>query len=211
MKKVLLVILMALFMVPVADAGNKQLEKALKKEYKTKMKQLKKGNWELFGSSRTIDVALLLHYDRLAEMGANGREVVGVASRFRSKNVGHQQAINNATITYAQQAGSQVRGRIASDMAGDGIDTSAEFDHFYAAYERLVDKEIKGEMMESFSIIRPVDQKNGEYEMQTFFIIDENAATAARIRAMENALKESEAAQKYAKKIGDFVREGFAN
>jgi hypothetical protein len=33
--------------------------------------------------------------------------------------------------------------------------------------------------------------------------------TRARIRAYENALKESETSQKYAHKVSDFVREGF--
>jgi hypothetical protein len=45
--------------------------------------------------------------------------------------------------------------------------------------------------------------------MQTYFIINEDAACKARIRAMENAARESEAAQKYAQKVSDFVREGF--
>ena len=140
-------------------------------------------------------------------MGEDAREIVGIASSFTSKNVGHQMAINNACITYAQQAGSSVKGRIASDMAGDGIDADAEFDHFYAAYERLVEKEIKGEMQESFSIIR--EKEDGTFEMQTFFIVSEKAASKARIRAMENAAKESAAAQKYAEKVSEFVREGF--
>jgi hypothetical protein len=206
MKKILLFLFAALLMMPV-EAQNKTLQKALKKEYKTKMKQYKSEGWTLFGSSRSLDVALLKHYEKLEELGENGHEEVGVASRFKSKNVGHQQAVNNACVTYAQKAGSAVKGRIVSDMAGDGIDTNAEFDHFYAAYERLVEKEIKGEMTESYSVIR--DLGKGEYEMQSYFIVNEDAASKARIRAMENALRESEAAQKYAQKVSDFVREGF--
>ena len=211
MKKILVLIVSALLVLPAINAQNtsKALEKALKKEYKIKKKELKKGKWELFASSRTLDVALLSHYEKLNSLGENGYEVVGVASRFKSKNLGHQQAVNNACLTYAQQAGSHLKGRIVSDMSGNADDTSAEFDHFYAAYERLVEKEIKGEMVESFSIVRCLDSEKGEYEMQTFFIIDESAATRARIRALENAAKESEVAQKYANKVSQFVREGF--
>lgn len=210
MKKIIILILATILCVPAIEANtNKELQKALKKEYKEKKKEFKKGKWEIFGSSRSLDVALLSHYEKLNSLGENGREVVGIASRFKSKNVGHQMAINNACLTYAQQAGSHLKGRIVSDMAGNGDDSSAEFDHFYAAYERLVEKEIKGEMVESFSIIRCIDKATGEYEMQTFFVIDESAATRARIRAMENALKESEAAQKYAQKVSEFVNEGF--
>lgn len=211
MKKIIILILAAILCLPAIEANtNKELQKALKKEYKAKKKEFKKGKWEIFGSSRSLDVALLSHYEKLNSLGENGREVVGIASRFKSKNVGHQMAINNACLTYAQQAGSYLKGRIVSDMAGNGDDSSAEFDHFYAAYERLVEKEIKGEMVESFSIIRCIDKSTGEYEMQTFFVIDEDAATRARIRALENALKESEAAQKYAQKVSEFVNEGFA-
>ncbi|MBP3353991.1 MAG: hypothetical protein J6L02_04995 [Bacteroidales bacterium] len=211
MKNFLVLLLAALLVVPAVemDAKNRQLAKAQKKEYKQKMKEFKKSKWTLLGSSHSLEVALLKHYDKLNAEGENCYEVVGIAPRFKSKNVGHQETINNACITYAQQAGSSVKGRITSDIAGNGDDTSAEFDHFYAAYERLVEKEIKGEMVESFSIIRTIDKKTGEYEMQTFFIIDESAATRARIRAMENALKESETAQKYAEKVSLFVREEF--
>lgn len=207
MKKIMLFLLAFSLMMPVVEAQNKALEKARKKEYKTKLKEYKKENWKLFGSSRSVDVALLTHYDKLNNLGDDGREVLGIAARFKSKNIGHQMAINNACITYAQQAGSHVKGRIAGDGAGDGIDADAEFDNFYAAYERLVEKEIKGEMQESYSIIR--DNGDGTFEMQTFFIINEKAASLARIRAMEEAAKESAAAQKYAKKVADFVREGF--
>ena len=181
----------------------------MKKEYKLKKKELEKGGWELFSSSRTLDVALLQHYDKLNTLGENGYEVVGAASRFRSKNVGHQQAINNACMTYAQQAGGYVKGRIVADMAGNADDTSAEFDHFYAAYERLVEKEIKGELIESFCIVRCIDKRKDEFEMMAFFIVDESAAIKARLRALENAVKESEAAQKLAYKISEFVQDGF--
>lgn len=209
MKKIIIFLLAVFLVVPAAEAQSKALLKAQKKEYKQKMKEYKKGKWQLFASSRSLEVALLTHYEKLNSLGDNAYEVVGVAPRFKSKNIGHQEAVNNACITYAQQAGSTLKGRIVSDMASNGDDTAAEFDHFYGAYERLVEKEIKNEMRESYSIIRMIDKEKGEYEMQTFFIVDESAATRARIRAMENALKESEAAQKYAEKVSQFVQEGF--
>ena len=203
--------LLAMFMIlPVTtNAQNKALEKALKKEYKTKMKEYKKEGWKVFGTSRSLEVALLTHYDKLSTLGENGYEVVGICARYKSDNIGHQSAINNACNTYARNAGSAVKGRVLSDMASNGDDTSSEFDHFYAAYETLVEKEIKGELQESYSIYKILG--NGEKTMQTYFIVNEDAATKARIRAYENALKESEAAQKYADKVSKFVREGFKN
>lgn len=211
MKRILILILTAIMMVGAAssvNAENKLLRKAQKKEYKTKMKQFKKEGWTLYGSSRSLDVSLLSHYDKLETLGEKGYELMGEATKFKSKNVGKQTAINNACNIYAREAGSHVKGRIVSDLAGNAEDVSAEFDHFYAAYETLVEKEIKGELKESFSIIH--DNGDGTFSMQVYFIVDEDAACQARIRAFENAIKESEAAQKYAEKVSDFIKEGFA-
>lgn len=207
MRKVLLLLLSVCLLAPMAQAQNKALNKALQKEYKTKMKEYKTDNWKLFGSSRSLEVALLTHYEKLNRLGDNGSEEKGIASRFKSKSVGHQMAVNDAYVSYAQKAGSHVKGRVVSDMQGNGVDADTEFDKFYAAYERLVEQEIKGEMKESYSIIH--DLGDGTFEMQTFFIVDEAAASKARIRAMENAVRESELAQKYAQQVSDFVKEGF--
>lgn len=207
MKKLFVFLLASLLTFSYANAQNKVLAKALKKEYKAKMKQFKKEGWKLFGSSHSLEVALLTHYDKLKALGENGYEIVGICSKYKSDNVGHQAAINNACNTYARNAGSHVKGRVVSDMASNGDDPGAEFDHFYAAYETLVEKEIRGEMQESFAIYRELGK--GEKTMQVFYIINEDAAVKARIRAYENAARESEAAQKYAKKVSDFVREGF--
>lgn len=207
MRKIVIFLLAFCLVAPVVDAQNKALEKELKKEYKDRKKELKKGGWEIFGTSRSADVTLLKHFDKLNTLGDDAKEVVGIASRFKSKNVGKQMAVNNACLTYAQAAGSYVKGRVMSDMAGDGVDTEGEMDNFYAAYERLVEKEIRGEMEESYSIIR--DNGDGTFELQTYFIVNESAASKARIRAMEEAAKESAAAQRYANQISEFVQEGF--
>lgn len=206
-QKLLMLVLGLCFLAPTVNAQNKALEKARKKEYKQKMKMYKEEGWKLFASSRSLDVALLTHYDKLNTMGEDGQEIVGVATKCRSKNVGRQMALNNACVTYAQQAGSKVKGRVVSDMQGDGVNAAGEFEKFYAAYERLVDKEIRGEMKESYSIIR--ENGDGTFEIQTYFIVNESAASQARLRAMEQASKETEMAQQYAKKISDFVKEGF--
>ena len=104
MKKTIqfLLIIGMLFACPVVNAQNKALEKARKKEYKLKMKEYQKENWKLFGSSRSLDMALLTHYDKLNNGGDGVREIVGIATKFKSKNVGKQMAMNSACITYAQ-------------------------------------------------------------------------------------------------------------
>ncbi len=185
-------------------------KKAQKKEYKAKMKQFRKEGWTIYGSSHSLEVALLSHYEGLQEEGAE--EIVGVASAFMSKNIGKQAAMNSAINEYARRAQSFVQGRIVSDMFNNADEIPEEFDKFYAAYESMVVKEMQGELKPSFSVIRTKgkdDKGNEIYEMQTYFVVNEAAASKARIRAMEEAMKESELSQKYAEKVSGFVREGF--
>lgn len=207
MKKLILGILALVLILPAyADNKNKQLEKARKKELNTKLKEYKKGKWEILGS-RTLEYSLASHYDKLNNLGENGHEVEGISTKSVSKNTGKQAAINNAVITYAQEAGSTLQGRVISDINANMTDPTGEFENFFAAYERLVEKEIRGEMEPSYSIIH--DNGDGTYEIRTYFIVDENRASKARMRALEQAFQESEAAKKYADQISDFVREGF--
>lgn len=183
----------------------KTMSKELNKEYKKKVKQYKKEKWDVVGS-RTLEVSLLKHYNRLNDLDEDAREVIGM-SRAKSKNNGYQSASNNAMVTYASQAGSALKGRVMSDVYADGANMEGEFDHFFAAYERLVEKEIKGELTESFALVRALPDNT--YEFQVFYVVSESAAAKARMRALENALKESEAAQRYADKLSKFVNEGF--
>lgn len=207
MKKLIFCLLsLALLMPLYAGAENKALEKARKKELKTKLKEYKKGKWEILGS-RTLEYSLAAHYDKLNTLGEDGHEVEGISTRSKSKNVGKQTAINNAVITYAQEAGSTLQGRVVSDLNANDADVAGEFANFYAAYERLVEKEIRNEMEPSYTIIHT--NPDGTYEIRTYFIISESAASKARQRAVEEALKNSEAAQKYADKISGFVKESF--
>lgn len=207
MKKIILGLLALAILLPsYADAANKQLEKARKKELSTKMKEYKKGKWEILGS-RTLEYSLANHYDKLNTLGEDGHEVEGISTSSKSKNTGKQAAINNAVITYAQEAGSTLKGRVISDLSANGVDTASEFDNFYAAYERLVEKEIRNEMEPSYTIIRT--NADNTYEIRTYFIVSEVAASRARLRALEEAMKASEAAQKHAAKISEFVKQGF--
>lgn len=68
------------------------------------MKEYKKEGWKIFGTSRSLDVSLLLHYQKLNEGGDDVKEVVGVASQFKLKNVGVSlQPIMPATNMHAKQ------------------------------------------------------------------------------------------------------------
>jgi hypothetical protein len=185
-------------------AASNNLQKEKEKMYKVKIGEYKQEGWKLAGSSKTLEVALLEHYLKLDD--AQNTELVGEVSQCQSFNVCKQAAYNNALIIYANLAGSTLKGRIAADLNIDQSSTDGEFDKMYAAYERLVEQEIRGILTESYAVVKE-QGKNKQYKV--FFIVNEEKASAARMRAMERAARETEAAQKYAKKITDFVKEGF--
>ena len=195
--------LMAAFMLSVVPATAQELSKSEKKSMKAKVKEFKKQGWQIFGSTSTIDLALEKHMLKLQSDDAI--EVPGTASSFKSKNVGKQMALNSAMTYYASMMDSEIKGKVVSDMQGDGEFSETEFEKFYAAFKRSVQTTIKDELKESFSIIR--DKGNGTSEMQTFFIVDKHAASQARVRALEQAGKESVAAQLYAKVVQKFIEE----
>ena len=202
MKKIIM-FLMAAFMLSVVPATAQELSKSGKKALKAKVKEFNKEGWKIFGSTSTIDLALEKHMLKLHSEDAI--EVPGIASSFKSKNVGKQMALNSAMTNYASMMDSEIKGKVVSDMQGDGEFSETEFEKFYAAFKRSVQTTIKDEMKESFSVIR--DKGNGTSEMQTFFIVDKHAASQARVRALEQAGKESVAAQLYAKVVQKFIEE----
>ena len=202
MKKIIM-FLMAAFMLSVVPATAQELSKSEKKSMKAKVKEYKKQGWQIFGSTNTIDLALEKHMIKMQSEDAI--EVPGTASSFKSKNVGKQMALNSAMTYYASMMDSEIKGKVVSDMQGDGEFSESEFEKFYAAFKRSVQTTIKDELKESFSIIR--DKGNGTYEMQSFYIVDKKAASKARMRAIEQAAKESVAAQIYAKGIEKYLNE----
>lgn len=192
--------------VPAINADmNKTLNKALEKEYKVKKKQLQKEKWNTMGS-RSMDVTLLKHYQTLNDDQNDAREIVGIG-KAKSKNTAYQMASNNAVIKYAGEASSTLKGRIMTDVYADGTNSEADFDRFFSAYERLVEKEMKGELTESMALFRELP--DGTYEINCYCVYSENAASKARRRALDNALKESEAAQRYGEKLSEYVNAGF--
>ena len=202
MKKIIM-FLMAAFMLSVVPATAQELSKSGKKALKAKVKEFNKEGWKIFGSTSTLDYALERHMIKMQSEDAI--EVPGIASSFKSKNVGKQMALNSAMTNYASMMDSEIKGKVVSDMQGDGEFSETEFEKFYAAFKRSVESTIKDELKESFSIIR--DKGNGTSEMQTFFIVDKHAASQARVRALEQAGKESVAAQLYAKVVQKFIEE----
>lgn len=195
MKRIIIITIAVLMAMPVFAQGT---------QYRKKLREIKKEGWELYGSSKTMKEVLRTHYEALDQEGVF--EVFGSATGIKSESIGQQMAWNNASINYVQQAGSFLRGRIATDNhAGGGYD--GEFNNFYSAYETLLQKEIRGELRPSYTLVR--HNADGSYQVMSYFIVNEEAAMNARVKAMELAASESEAAQQIAVRISEFVKEGF--
>ncbi|MDR1556105.1 MAG: hypothetical protein LBS88_03610 [Tannerellaceae bacterium] len=190
----------------VQAQSDRKYRKTMEKEYKAKVKELKKQKWQISGSSLTLNAAIMKH-QRTLDANENSKELIATVSMCQSLNVCRSNALNNALIEYAQGAGSYVRGRIASDMFNNSsAEAPQELDNFYAAYERLVSAEVKGELEFSLAL----EKKNGAGKSyQAWYIINEDKASKARMRAMRRAAEESRLAQEYAHQISQFVQEGF--
>jgi hypothetical protein len=205
MKK-LMMTLMALCLTLTAVQAQqltKAQEKAIKKEVKQKMKDYQKAGYQMMGS-RTMEVALTKHYTALEEGGDGVVEFVGF-SKAKSMNVAAAAAQNSAANSYASRASLQVKGRVLTDMASDVANMATEFDKFYAVYEGKVQQEIRGALKPSFSVKHL--NEDGTTSVEAYYIVDERAANIARLRALENSLKESEVMTKYAKNLSNFVNE----
>jgi hypothetical protein len=195
------------FCVFAADAqSDRKYNKEMGKVYKKKTKELKKEGWKATGSSLTLEASIMKHLRTLNSDDKN-RELITNVSMCKSLNVCSAQALNNALVRYAENAGSYVRGRVVSDLFNNASgDIPEEFDKFYAAYERLVSAEIKGEVVFSAAF----EKENGSGRAyQAWFIVNEEKAGQARLRAMQRAFEETKIAQQYANQVADFVKAGF--
>lgn len=204
MKKIMIMLCLLLGIGTTVEAQNKALEKANAKMYKTKLKEFKQGGWKLSGNSKTIEVVLLEHYDKLNDP-ANS-EQVGQVTRFSSLNAGKQMAYNNALNQYASEAGSTIRGAVESEINIDEMDAETEMNNMYAAFERIVEQEVGRALTESFTIIRG---EGNNKQMEVFFIVNEDKAEEFRQKAFKRAIEESELAQEHAQQISDFVNSKF--
>lgn len=183
---------------------SKQKDKQAKKEYKQKVKEYKRDGWTILGSSHTLEMSLLEHYEALEEEGVF--ELVGFATS-RSKNIGSNQLRQRAAAAYAQESGSHIKERVieetSSNLDNDDLD---EFEKFYAAYETSLEREIQGEVRSSYSLLREI-KLNGKktYEFQGIFLVNEEEASKARQAALKRAVEETKLRHEWATLVSEFI------
>lgn len=202
MKKLLSILVVSAIAIlvaatPVFAQSNKDV-KAAKKEAKTAAKQLKKEGFKLLELG-DIEVQL---GDYLVKAKSGQKQIVGTADDCMSVNLGKTTALNNAINEYATLSGGMVKGRITSNTSNI---SGQQVDDIVAAYERLVLKEIKGEIQTCVTLVR---ENKKHFDVRVYCLVDYDAAHAARMKAMRLALEELELTQAYGSKVSDWIDEG---
>lgn len=198
MKKIILMMLAAIIAISPVAAQTKQELRAAKKEAKVAAKQLKKEGFKLLELG---DMQMQLE-SYLAKAKAGCKQIVGTADNCITVNLGKIAALNNAINEYATLSGGIVKGRITSNASNIG---GRQADDIVAAYERLVLKEIKGEIQTCVTLVRE-NQKH--YDVRVYCLVDYDAAHAAKMKAMQLALEELNLAQQFGAQISDWIDEG---
>lgn len=178
--------------------------KALEKDVKKRVKELKKEGWKLQASTTTLDYAMLKYRTYLEEDEENRIPLTGIAEGKNLK-IGRENAIMNGITSYAGRAKAQVVGKMKSLMSSDAAAASEEeIDKFGAAYETGVNAKISGLVKQHFVLIRDMD--NGKKEFNVFMSIDETQAKKAREEAALEAKKKT-ALGDLSEQVKDFIGE----
>jgi len=199
MKKFIMVAIASIIAFGPVVAQTKQDIRAAKKEAKTASKQLTKEGYKLLELG---DLRIQLE-GYLTKAKAGCKQLVGTADDCMTINLGKTTALNNAINEYATMSGGLVKGRITSNASNIN---GAQVDDIVAAYERLVLKELKGEIQTCITLVKETKKK---YNVRVYCLVDQDAAHAARMKAMELALEELKLSQEYGSKVSNWVDEGF--
>ena len=168
-----------------ADAQSK----ALKKDVKKRVKELKKEGWKPLASSSTLDYAFAKYRTYLEEDPENRIELVGIAIGKNVK-IGRENAIMNGITSYASRAKAQVVGKMKGLMSSEASSTpEEEIDKFGAAYESGVNTKIAGLVKQHLVLVK--ENKAGSKEFNVYMSIDEAKAKKAREEAALAAKKQA--------------------
>ena len=130
-------------------------------------------------------------------------QVVGTADNCMSTNLAQVTALSNAANEYAMLSGGEIRGRITSSTSSL---TGQQLDNLVSSFERLVRKDIRGELVPYVTAVR---DKKGRVSARTYCIVDVDAASRLRRQALELALEEQSLAETYGTMVSEWIGEGF--
>lgn len=200
MKKSLLIILAASALVVMSCGTARKASEA----EDAKIAEWQSEGYKLTGSMSTFSIKQVLNVHNTKILSDSQRYIplmgTSEGSGVTELSVSSWVAQNDASIRYAQAAGSIVSGGIArkfSNLSGQGS-------KLVGAYTQKVSEYIIPLMKESFSLCR---LNGSQYEVISYFIIDEEAAVTARERALRESIKETGLELELASEIDNWVKE----
>lgn len=199
MKKIALIAFMMLMAAMPALGQTKSELKAARKEAKAAAKLLKRDGFkplELGDAQTRLEKYFL-------KVNAGCAQVIGVAENCMSTNLAQVTALSNAANQYAMLAGGDVRGRIVSSTTSL---TGQQVDNIVSSFERLVEKDIRGELVPYITAVR---NKRRSIAARAYCIVDVDAAYQLRRRALEIALEEQSLAEQYGSRVSEWIDAGF--
>ena len=178
--------------------------KALKKDVKKRVKELKKEGWKPLASSSTLEYAFSKYRTYLEEDPENRIEMVGIAIGKNVK-IGRENARRACITSYASRAKAQVVGKMKSLLSSSATDApEEEIDKFGAAYQAAVNTKIAGLVKQHLVLVK--ENKDGSKEFNVYMSIDEAQAKKAREAAALEA-KKNAALGDLSQKVEEFIGE----
>lgn len=174
-------------------------------ELSEKLQQLVQAGWQVHGSTRTLRGKLSEHY---AKMDANPDfyEVIGTSVGCRSVTVCRASAFNAACVEMAIKMEQDLKGKAMRDMGVDeGAEVPVEYNRFQEACISKFQGAVKGELEESFALIRKGADGLNSYEI--YYLVDKQSVRKKRSQAIRDALEESNLRNDYAKSVEKFIND----
>ena len=199
MKKIFLIAAAALVALAPLSAESKKDQRDARKEAAAAAKTLKRDGYkplELGDIQTRLEKYFIKTYDSC-------EQVVGTAENCMSSNLAQVTALANAANKYAINAGGAVRGRMVSSTS---TLSNAQVDNLVASFERLVEIEIKGELV---PYVLAVKEKRGVHSARAYCLVDIDGCLKAKMRAMQAALQEQALLEQYGSSVSDWIGEGF--
>ena len=187
-RKSLFFLLISLFLNSACFAApNDKMQKLREKSRKEMIKKYTKEGWRLLETKGTLEEQFNSFWDDLESNQAN-QEVIGRCFNTKSKNTGLKMAVSDAQTTYVQLASQTVKGMVSTEIFHDEK-TDSEAEAFYSAFQREIEKKMKGEMKKIFSIYK--ENPDGTFDIEVFYIVDSVAANKAYLDILEQSASEN--------------------
>ncbi len=142
---------------------------SFRKECKNVCKELKKGNWKVYGNTLPLDKAIRKYYDAL-EKGEGRLYSLTGESEANNVNIALQKAQHRANAQYAAQKETHISRTVNMQISNEVVDKAKSHSEFDQTILTNVDQEIIS-LRPELTLIRQND--NGKVQVKMFFLIEQ--------------------------------------